>query len=179
MKHSWVFFGSLCLLGIVGGALSGLLGIGSGIIMVPVLSTMWQKEPDAQKIAQGTALAVMVPMTVAGALSYHFGGQNANFRVGVPIFLWSLLIGFLALSIPLRSSALLGVTHALGHVRWDCVALLAIGGVIGSTWFGAPLAAYLPVDALKKIFGVFVILVGLRMVGFYTWLGALLLHKPG
>lgn len=179
MKVTWLFIGSICLLGLVGGALSGLLGIGSGIIMVPVLSALWQKNPDAQKFAQGTALAVMVPMTVAGALSYHFGGQNASLKIGIPIFLWSLLIGVLALAIPLRCSGLLGVTHALGHVRWDFVALLAVGGVIGSTWFGAPLAAYLPAETLKKVFGVFIIIVGLRMLGFYAWVGAALTHKAG
>lgn len=177
MKLSWPFLGGIVFIGIIGGALSGLLGIGSGIIMVPILSTMWAKDPDAQKIAQGTALAVMVPMTVAGALSYHFGGQNSNLRVGIPIFAWSLLIGLIALAIPLRCSSLLCVTHALGHVRWDYVALLAVGGVIGSTWLGAPLAAYLPADLLKKIFGIFIIIVGLRMAGFYAWVGAMLAHR--
>ncbi|MHB8996271.1 MAG: TSUP family transporter [Armatimonadota bacterium] len=179
MKFSWVFVGSIVLVGVIGGALSGLLGIGSGIIMVPILSTMWQKQPDAQKIAQGTALAVMVPMTVAGALSYHFGGQSGNFRVTVPIFVWSLLIGLIALAIPLRCSSLLCVTNALGHVRWDYVALLAVGGVIGSTWLGAPLANALPADLLKKIFGIFIIIVGLRMTGFYAWLGAMLTQRAG
>ena len=179
MKINWLFIGSIAAIGVLGGALSGLLGIGSGIIMVPILSTLWQKDPDAQKIAQGTALAVMVPMTIAGALSYHFGGQNANFRVGIPIFLWALLIGLIALAIPLRCSGLLGVTHALGHVRWDYVAMLAVGGVIGSTWLGAPMAAYLPAEVLKKIFGIFIILVGLRMAGFYAWVGTMLSHRAG
>ncbi|MGE5532618.1 MAG: TSUP family transporter [Bacteroidota bacterium] len=179
MKFSWIFVGSIVLVGVIGGALSGLLGIGSGIIMVPILSTMWQKQPDAQKIAQGTALAVMVPMTVAGALSYHFGGQQSNFRVSIPIFVWSLLIGLLALAIPLRCSSLLCVTKALGHVEWNYVALLAVGGVIGSTWLGAPLANHLPADLLKKIFGIFIIVVGLRMAGVYAWIGAMLAHRAG
>lgn len=174
MKASWYVIGSIFGLGLIGGALSGLLGIGSGIIMVPVLSALWSKDPDAQKVAQGTALAVMVPMTVAGALSYHFGGQQGNFRVGLPIFAWSLIIGVIALSIPLRWPAFAGVSEALGHVRWDYVALLAVGGVIGSTWLGAPLANHLPAETLKKVFGVFIIIVGLRMVGLYAWIGTLL-----
>jgi uncharacterized membrane protein YfcA len=113
LKTSWIFVGSIIFVGIIGGALSGLLGIGSGIIMVPILSTMWQKQPDAQKIAQGTALAVMVPLTIAGALSYHFGGQQGSLRTSLPIFFWSLLIGLIALAVPLRCSSLLCVTKAL------------------------------------------------------------------
>lgn len=178
MKYGWLFVFSIALVGVVGGALSGLLGIGSGIIMVPILSTLWARsEPDAQKIAQGTALAVMVPMTIAGALSYHFGGGQANWRLGAAIFCWSLLIGLIALAVPLRCSSLLCVSHALGHVRWDYVAMLAVGGVIGSTWLGVPLATYLPAPVLKKIFGIFIILVGLRMAGFYAWVGSMIVQR--
>jgi uncharacterized membrane protein YfcA len=169
---------ALLALGIVGGALSGLLGIGSGIIMVPILSAIWSKNPDAQKIAQGTALAVMVPMTIAGAMSYHFGGQYANWRMSIPLVAWALLLGSLALAIPLRASGMLGVASTLNYVRWDYVMILAVGGVLGSTYLGSPLAAYLPCDVLKKIFGIFIILVGLRMVGFYAWIGAVLVHRP-
>lgn len=178
MKLTLTLFLALIGLGLIGGALSGLLGIGSGIIMVPILSAVWSKNPDAQKIAQGTALAVMVPMTIAGALSYHFGGQYDNLRLSLPLVFWAMLLGLVALAIPLRASGLLGVSQTLDYVRWDYVAVLAIGGVLGSTFCGAPLAAYLPADTLKKLFGVFIILVGLRMVGFYAWIGALLVQKP-
>lgn len=177
MKTSWIFFGKILLLGLFGGALSGLLGIGSGIVMVPILGTMWASEPDAQKIAQGTALAVMVPLTIAGALSYHFGGQSTNLRLAIPFVLWSLLIGAIALAVPLRCSSLLCVTETLGHVRWNYVAILAVGAVIGTMWFGAPLANYLPAETLKKIFGIFIILVGLRMAGVYAWIGTMIAHR--
>jgi uncharacterized membrane protein YfcA len=168
---------ALLILGVVGGALSGLLGIGSGIIMVPILSAIWSKDPDAQKLAQGTALAVMVPMTIAGALSYHFGGQYDNLRLSIPLIFWALLLGVIALAVPLRCGSLVCVTQTLGLVRWDYVMVLAVGGVLGSTFCGAPLAAALPSALLKKIFGIFIILVGLRMVGFYAWLGTVLVHK--
>jgi uncharacterized membrane protein YfcA len=46
-------------------------------------------------------------------------------------------------------------------------------------WVGAPLANALPADLLKKIFGIFIIIVGLRMAGFYAWIGTLLTHRPG
>lgn len=59
----WVFV----LLGICAGILSGLLGLGSGIILVPALVLLCSFE---QKSAQGMALAVMVPMALVGALRY-------------------------------------------------------------------------------------------------------------
>jgi len=59
----WIFI----LLGICSGVLSGALGIGAGIILVPTLVLFCDFE---QKSAQGMALAVMVPMVLVGALRY-------------------------------------------------------------------------------------------------------------
>lgn len=174
MKITVGFVGLLLFFGLVGGLMSSLLGIGSGIIMVPILSALWEKTvPDAQKVAQGTALAMMVPMTIAGALSYHFGGQQTDPRFGLPMILWCLLMAFIALTVPLHLFPRLGMQGALGYVNWNYVAILAVGAVIGSTWLGAPAALALPVDLLKKIFGLFVIIVGLRMVGAFALIGSL------
>jgi len=59
----WVFI----VLGICAGVISGTLGLGSGTVLVPMLVLVWSFE---QKSAQGTALAVMVPMALVGALRY-------------------------------------------------------------------------------------------------------------
>ncbi len=59
----WIFV----LLGICAGVLSGTLGLGSGIILIPTLVLFFSFE---QKNAQGMALAVMVPMALVGALRY-------------------------------------------------------------------------------------------------------------
>jgi uncharacterized membrane protein YfcA len=59
----WIFI----LLGICAGILSGALGLGAGIILVPTLVLLCDFE---QKSAQGMALAVMVPMVMLGALRY-------------------------------------------------------------------------------------------------------------
>ena len=57
----------LILLGIGAGILSGALGLGSGIILVPALALVCSFE---QKSAQGMSLAIMVPMALVGALLY-------------------------------------------------------------------------------------------------------------
>ena len=62
-NYWWVFV----LLGICAGVIGGTLGLGSGTIIIPILVLFCSVE---QKSAQGTALAVMVPMTLLGALRY-------------------------------------------------------------------------------------------------------------
>jgi uncharacterized membrane protein YfcA len=53
-----VYVVSLLLLGLLGGILSGLLGIGGGILIVPALVFL---AGMTQHQAQGTTLALMVP----------------------------------------------------------------------------------------------------------------------
>jgi hypothetical protein len=63
VANSWGFI----LLGICAGILSGALGVGSGILFIPMLVWLFA---FPQKSAQGAALAVMVPMALVGALGY-------------------------------------------------------------------------------------------------------------
>jgi len=58
---------ALILLGVCAGVVSGTLGVGSGVVVIPALVLLSNVE---QKTAQGTALAVMVPMALLGALRY-------------------------------------------------------------------------------------------------------------
>jgi len=51
------------LVGLGAGVVSGALGVGSGIVFVPVMATVFLLP---QKSAQGTALAVMAPMALQG-----------------------------------------------------------------------------------------------------------------
>jgi uncharacterized membrane protein YfcA len=63
---------TLLLVGILAGILSGLVGIGGGIIMVPLLVLFLG---FSQHQAQGTSLAVlMVPVTAAGVYNYYKQG---------------------------------------------------------------------------------------------------------
>ena len=59
----WVFV----VLGIGAGLVGGAVGLGGGTIIVPTLVLICS---FGQKNAQGTALAVMVPMALVGALQY-------------------------------------------------------------------------------------------------------------
>ncbi len=59
---------ALAGLGLVAGVLSGLLGIGGGSIMVPVLALALGY---SMQLAIGTSLAVIIPIALVGALTHH------------------------------------------------------------------------------------------------------------
>lgn len=62
----------LCLLGFGAGVLSGVIGIGGGIILVPALALLFKL---SQHQAQGTTLALMVPpIGLLAAWTYYRNG---------------------------------------------------------------------------------------------------------
>lgn len=112
---------SLALLGLAVGALSGLVGIGGGIFLIPALVYFYG---FSQTMAQGTTIALLVPpIGILAAWTYY---KN-------------------------------------GYVDLRAAALICAGFVIGGL-FGAKLAVAMPKDVLRRIFGAFMLLVGLRML---------------
>jgi uncharacterized membrane protein YfcA len=75
-------------LGLGTGLLSGLLGVGGGIIMVPVFVYLFKMNVHQ---AVGTSLAVMVPIALIGSLK-HFLGGNVELR-GMVFFVLAALVG--------------------------------------------------------------------------------------
>jgi len=109
------------LLGIVAGIVSGMLGLGSGAVVVPALVLLFS---FPQKSAQGTALALMVPMALLGAFRYW---RNPDIEVSLAI-----------------------------------VGLIVLGALPG-VMAGTELAARLPSHWLRKVFGVFLAIVAVKM----------------
>lgn len=63
---------SLVLIGVLAGILRGLVGVGGGVIMVPLLVLFFG---FSQHQAQGTSLAVLVvPVTAIAVYTYHKEG---------------------------------------------------------------------------------------------------------
>ncbi|MHB1001520.1 MAG: sulfite exporter TauE/SafE family protein [Armatimonadota bacterium] len=100
--------------------LSGLLGIGGGILMVPALIYLLGLN---QHKAHGTSLAVISPIVLLTAIYY--------------------------------------ASH--GEVNWLIALELAAGGIIGAG-MGARLCQKLSADKLRKYFGLFILLMGIRML---------------
>jgi uncharacterized membrane protein YfcA len=62
----------LLAIGLVGGTLSGLLGVGGGIIMVPLL-VFWAG--FSQRVAHATSLTAILPISIGGILTYGSAGE--------------------------------------------------------------------------------------------------------
>ena len=109
------------ILGLFAGTLSGLLGIGGAVIIIPILVFLFKMD---QHMAQGTTLALMVPpIGLLAAWTYYKQG-NVDFKIAGLICL-----GFF------------------------------FGGLIGGT-----LAAHISDQLLRKIFGVLLLLISLKMI---------------
>lgn len=107
-------------LGLFGGVLSGLLGIGGGVVMVPLMVLVLGM---AQHIAQGVSMLVIIPTALVAIWHFH-KDKLVNYRMA---------------------------------------ALLAAGAVCGAL-ISANFVQYIPAADLKKLFGVFVIYTGIRMI---------------
>ena len=109
------------LLGLITGILSGLLGIGGAIIIVPTLVLLFGL---SQHTAQGTTLALMVPP-----------------------------IGLLAA----------WTYYKQGFVDFKIAAFICLGFFVGGL-LGAKFAIQIPDQILRKMFGVLLLLVSLKMI---------------
>jgi len=67
------------VIGVFTGILSGLFGIGGGIVMIPTLVLLFG---FAQKMAQGISLAVIIPVSISGAL-IHSAHGNVRWSTGM------------------------------------------------------------------------------------------------
>ena len=123
--------GLSALIGVVAGTMSGLFGVGGGVVMVPLMVMAFGTE---QHVAQGTSLAAMIPVAIAGVFRYS----------------------------------------AKDQVNWTSALGLAVGGIAGAYLVGAPAAQALKADYLQKLFGVLMVIVGLRMLGVFALLGSAL-----
>jgi uncharacterized membrane protein YfcA len=80
------------LIGLAAGMLSGLVGVGGGIIMVPALVFFMQY---TQHQAQGTSLAVLtLPVVILASLSYYYQCQKDGTPIDLKI-VGLLCAGFL------------------------------------------------------------------------------------
>ncbi len=85
----WLFI----VLGVCAGLVSGTLGLGAGVVFIPTLVLLWG---FGQKTAQGTALAVMVPMTLLGALRYWKNPEVDMSLTIILLIVLGALVGVLA-----------------------------------------------------------------------------------
>jgi len=109
------------LIGLLSGVVSGFFGIGGGTVLVPAFVLFLGM---SQHMAQGTALAVMLPPVFAFAVWEYYKQGFVDVRIAVVVAL-AFLVGAL------------------------------VGGFFVQN---------VPDAVLKKMFGVFLVLIGIRMM---------------
>jgi uncharacterized protein len=163
---------TLALIGIAGGLLSGMFGVGGGIILIPLLMDFAKFD---QRRAAATSLLAILPTSIAGSITYAVSGEidliaaaliavgavGGSFigtallrRISLAVLRWifiALLVVVairMLLIVPVRGEPLplsVGVVAAyiaLGLVMGVASGLLGIGGGV------------IAVPALVAIFGV-------------------------
>ena len=107
-------------IGLSTGILSGLLGIGGGVVLVPMMVFLLG---IAQHTAQGISMLVIIPTSIV-SVWYFYKEKLINYQVA---------------------------------------AYMAGGAALGAL-ISANFVQAVPASALKRIFGIFVILIGFRMI---------------
>lgn len=111
----------LLFLGLIAGMLSGMVGIGGGIIIVPALVYFLGY---SQHQAQGTVLFMfLLPIGILGVFNYY----------------------------------------QAGYIEWRTAFIIASTFLIGS-YFGSKISIAIDQTTLKKVFGVIILLLSLKMI---------------
>lgn len=111
----------LFAVGLGAGVISGLFGVGGGIVIVPALVGLLRFD---QKLAVGTSLAaLLLPVSAGAVITYYQAGL-----------------------LDLRFAALVAA------------------GLVGGAFIGAKIALGLPSSTIKRLYGIFLVAVGLRFL---------------
>jgi|LSQX01.1.fsa_nt_gb uncharacterized protein len=109
------------LVGLIAGTTSGLLGIGGGVVLIPLMLTLLKFDFRQAVIA---SLIVIIPTALSGVFGH------------------------------LKESP---ITH------WGLIILIVIGAIVGAQ-LGVYLCHWLSVPVLKKIFGLLLIFVAIKLI---------------
>ena len=106
------------VIGLVAGSLSGLVGVGGGIVIVPALVLLFG---FGQKYAQGTTLAMLaMPVGLLGALTYYRAGF-VHFKASLLLALGFIVGSFLASHYAVRAPE-----HAMTRVFGGLLLAMAL-----------------------------------------------------
>lgn len=90
LQITWYALIALVALGILIGILSGLLGIGGGVIVVPALMLLFGA---SDLVAKGTSLLTMIPAAISGSIT-NIAHRNVNIPAGVTVGLCACVTTF-------------------------------------------------------------------------------------
>jgi uncharacterized protein len=128
----------LILCGILFGFVSGLIGVGGGGLMIPVMIHFLGFSLHE---AVGTSTALMIFTALGGSISYLVSGLGV---AGLP-------------------------AYSTGYLNWLQFALLAVSSIPMAV-VGANAAHVLPSAKLRVVFAMVLFLIGMKMIGVFSWL---------
>ncbi len=89
---TYYYIGGVLLLGVLAGILSGLFGIGGGVVIVPALVMLFGL---SQQTAQGTTLAMLsIPVSIVAAINYTKAGM-ISWKVALMLAAGFMIGGFI------------------------------------------------------------------------------------
>ncbi|MBT8256389.1 MAG: sulfite exporter TauE/SafE family protein [Bacteroidia bacterium] len=91
---------SLVAIGLLAGVLSGFMGVGGGVVMIPLMILLLGYD---QHEAQGLSLAVLaVPVTFVAAYTYHASGHPIDWKFALIIALFFVVGAFIGSKFAVR-----------------------------------------------------------------------------
>ncbi|TPG51854.1 sulfite exporter TauE/SafE family protein [Roseomonas nepalensis] len=138
--------------GLVSGTLAGLLGVGGGIVIVPVLFNVFPffaiPEAIQMKLAVGTSLATIIPTSIQSARKHRAKGamDMPLLRALIPSLVVGVLVGTV-IAIWVRGSTLTAVFAAIA---------LLVALNMGLTGVDARLRESFPTGILRQGVGLFI-----------------------
>ncbi len=87
----WPRMAALLFTGVFAGFISGMMGVGGGVVMVPPMVVLGGM---SQHMAQGTSLLAMVPIGLTGALT-HYKLGNVRMHVAGGLIAGAIVGGYL------------------------------------------------------------------------------------
>lgn len=154
-------FIALIVTGVFAGLLAGLLGVGGGIVIVPVLYFVFQgfgvDPANAMMVATGTSLATIIPTSVSSIRAHH-GKGNVD---------WPLLkrwAGFMIVGVLVGSFLVTKISGSFFSLLFAVLAILVSLNMIFRA-NAKPLAQHLPGSAgqglMASCIGFFSVMVGI------------------
>ncbi|SHJ51600.1 Uncharacterized membrane protein YfcA [Roseomonas rosea] len=138
--------------GLVSGTLAGLLGVGGGIVIVPVLFNVFPflgiPEAVQMKLAVGTSLATIIPTSIQSARKHRAKGAMdvPLLKAMIPSLIVGVLVGTV-IAIWVKGATLTAVFAAIA---------LLVALNMGFTGVDARLRETFPTGILRQLLGVFI-----------------------
>lgn len=151
--HLALFAAALFLTGCVSGFLAGLLGVGGGIIVVPILYMLFPALNVAEEVrmhlAVGTSLATIIPTAITSARAHYAKGglDPALLRALAPAILVGVVAGSLfggkasghtLILIFAIVALVVAIYMAFRRDNW-----IVAQGLPGSAWLRAPIGLFI------------------------------------